>query len=48
MAKQVTRERKLTAEEAAKYRRMREEIELEKPQIIVKAQQARRDRCVRG
>ena len=43
MAKQVTRERKLTVAEAAKYRRMREEIELEKPQIIAKAQQARRE-----
>ena len=41
MAKQVTRDRKLTAEEAARYRRIREEIEMEKPQIIAKAQQAR-------
>lgn len=43
MAKQVTRDRKLTAEEAARYRRIREEeeIEMEKPQIIAKAQRAR-------
>jgi DNA-binding phage protein len=43
MAKQETRDRKLTPEEAAKYRKMREEIELEKPDIIAKAQQARRE-----
>jgi DNA-binding phage protein len=43
MAKQVTRDRKLTPQEAAKYRRIREEIELEKPEIMAKAQQARRD-----
>jgi DNA-binding phage protein len=42
MAKQVSRDRKLTAEEAAKYRKIREQIELEKPEIIAKAQQARR------
>ena len=41
MARQITRDRKLTPEEAAKYRTMREEIELEKPEIIAKAQQAR-------
>ena len=41
MAKQVTRDRKLTPEEAAKYRKIREEVELEKPEIIAKAQQAR-------
>ena len=43
MAKQITRDRKLTPEEAAKYRKIREEIEFEKPEIITKAQQARRD-----
>jgi DNA-binding XRE family transcriptional regulator len=43
MAKQVTRDRKLTPEEAAKYRKIREELELEKPEIIAKAQQARRE-----
>ena len=42
MAKQITRDRKLTPQEAAKYRGIREEIELEKPEIIAKAQQARR------
>jgi DNA-binding XRE family transcriptional regulator len=42
MAKQITRDRKLTPEEAAKYRKIREEIEFEKPEIITKAQQARR------
>ncbi len=41
MAKQVTRDRKLTPEEAAKYHRIREEVELEKPEIIAKAQRAR-------
>jgi DNA-binding XRE family transcriptional regulator len=41
MAKQITRDRKLTPEEAAKYRKIREEVELEKPEIIAKAQQAR-------
>ncbi len=43
MAKQATRNRKLTPEEAAKYRKIREEVELEKPEVIAKAQQARRD-----
>jgi predicted transposase YdaD len=43
MAKQVTRDRKLTLQEAEKYRRIREEIELEKPAIMAKAQRARRD-----
>ena len=43
MAKQMTRDRKLTPEEAAKYRKIREEIEVEKPEIIAKAQQARRE-----
>ena len=42
MAKQATRDRKLTPEEAAKYRKICEEVELEKPGIIAKAQQARR------
>ena len=42
MAKQITRDRKLTPEEAAKYRKLREEIEAEKPEIIAKAQRARR------
>ncbi len=42
MAKRITRERKLTPEEAAKYRKIREEIEVEKPEIIAKAQQTRR------
>ena len=41
MAKEITRDRKLTPEEAAKYRKIREEVELEKPEIIAKAQQAR-------
>ena len=41
MAKQITRDRKLTREEAAKYRKIREEVELEKPEIIAKAQRAR-------
>ncbi len=41
MAKQITRDRKLTPQEAAKYRKIREEVELEKPEIIAKAQQAR-------
>jgi DNA-binding phage protein len=41
MAKQITRDRKLTPEEAAKYRKIRKEVELEKPEIIAKAQQAR-------
>ena len=41
MAKQITRDRKLTPEEAAKYRKIREEVESEKPEIIAKAQQAR-------
>ena len=36
MAKQITRDRKLTPEEAAKYRKIREEVELEKPEIIAK------------
>ncbi len=43
MAKQITRDRKLTPEEAAKYRKIREEVELEKPGIIAKAQQARNE-----
>ena len=43
MAKQITRDRKLTPEEAAKYRKIREEVELEKPEIIAKAQQARNE-----
>ncbi len=43
MAKQITRDRKLTPEEAAKYRKIREEIEFEKPEIITKAQQTRRE-----
>ena len=41
MARQITRDRKLTPEEAAKYRKIREEVELEKPEIIAKAQRAR-------
>ena len=41
MARQITRDRKLTPEEAAKYRKIREEAELEKPEIIAKAQRAR-------
>jgi len=43
MAKQITRDRKLSPEEAAKYRKIREEVELEKPEIIAKAQQARNE-----
>lgn len=42
MAKQITRDRKLTPEEAAKYRKIREEVEAEKPQIIAKARRAAR------
>ena len=41
MAKQITRDRKLTPEEAAKYRKIREEVESEKPEIIAKAHRAR-------
>ena len=41
MAKQVIRDRKLTPAEAAKYQAIRAEIELEKPEIIAKAQRAR-------
>jgi len=41
MAKQIKRDRKLTPEEAAKDRKIREEVELEKPESIAKAQQAR-------
>ena len=41
MARQITRDRKLTPEEAAKYRKIREEVELEKPDIIAQAQRAR-------
>lgn len=41
MTKQITRDRKLTPQEAAKYRKIREEVELEKPEFIAKAQQAR-------
>ena len=36
MAKHITRHRKLTPEEAAKYRKIREEVQLEKPEIIAK------------
>ena len=43
MARQITRDRKLTPEEAAKYRKIREEVELEKPEIIAQAQRARSD-----
>ncbi len=43
MAKQTTRTRKLTPEEAAKYQEIREEVEIEKPQLIAKAQRARHD-----
>lgn len=43
MAKQITRDRKLTPQEAVKYRRIREEVESEKSAIIAKAQQARRE-----
>ena len=43
MIRQIRRNRKLTAEEAEKYRKIREDIEMEKPAIIVKAQQARRE-----
>ena len=43
MAKQVIRDRKLTPEESAKYRTIREQIELENPEIIAKAQQSRRE-----
>ncbi len=43
MAKQISRDRKLTPQEAAKYRRIREDVESEKPEIIAKAQQSRRE-----
>ena len=43
MAKQTVRTRKLTPEETAKYQGIREEVELEKPQLIAKAQLARRE-----
>ncbi len=43
MAKQTARTRKLTPEEAAKYQEIREEVEIEKPQLIAKAQLARRE-----
>ncbi len=43
MARQVTRERKLTPKEAEKYRKIRAEVELEKPEIIAKAQRARHE-----
>lgn len=33
----------MTSEESAKYHKIRKAIELEKPEIIVKAQQARRE-----
>ncbi len=46
MVRQITRNRKLTPEEAEEYHKIREDIEMEKPEIIVKAQQARREaRC---
>ena len=41
MAKHVTRDRKLSPEEAANYRQLRAEIESEKPEILDAAQQAR-------
>ncbi len=41
MARQLTRDRKLTPQEAAKYRKIREQIDTEKPEIIAKAQRAR-------
>ncbi len=41
MAKQITRDRKLTSAEAARYRQIREEVEREKPEIIAQAQRAR-------
>ncbi|MCA9221003.1 MAG: helix-turn-helix transcriptional regulator [Planctomycetales bacterium] len=41
MAKHVTRDRKLSSEEAANYRQLRAEIESEKPEILDAAQQAR-------
>ncbi len=44
MAKQITRDRKLTPQEAENYRKLREEIEGEKPEIIAKAQRARREK----
>jgi len=43
MAKHIHRDRKLTPAEAARYRQMRAEIEIEKPAIVAKAQKARRD-----
>jgi DNA-binding XRE family transcriptional regulator len=43
MAKQITRDRKLTPKETAKYRKVRQEVERQKPEIIAKAQQARRE-----
>ncbi|MEZ6114106.1 MAG: helix-turn-helix transcriptional regulator [Pirellulaceae bacterium] len=41
MAKHVTRDRKLSPEEAANYRQLRAEIESEKPEILDAAQQTR-------
>jgi DNA-binding XRE family transcriptional regulator len=41
MAKHVTRDRKLTPEEAEKYRKLRSEIEAEKPEIIAQGQLVR-------
>lgn len=43
MAKRITRDRKPTPAEAAKYRQIREEVEREKPEIIAQAQPARRE-----
>lgn len=43
MAKRISRDRKLTPAEAAKYRRIREEVEREKREIIAQAQRARRE-----
>lgn len=43
MSKQTARTRKLTPEESVKYQQIREEVEMEKPQLIAKAQRARRD-----
>jgi len=43
MSKQTARTRKLTPEEVDKYQKIREEVEVEKPRLIAKAQRARRE-----
>ena len=43
IVKHTTRNRKLTDEEAAKYRKIRQQIQAEKPEIIARANAARRE-----